>query len=270
MIRAGIFPVPARRLPDSLFMPDLSRRRLLTWGSSALLGGLTGCEAISRLPLLRSPVYDTTAVDEASGAAQPIEPPAIAARTALPPLFETIERRTFDFFWQTANPLNGMVPDRYPSPSPCSIAAVGFALTAYVIGADRGFVTREQARERVLTTVRFFRNAPQGPQPTGVTGHRGFFYHFLDMEAGARFATVELSTIDTALLLAGALTCREYFDRAEPLDVEVRALRGRARGRRTRGGGARGGRAAHPRRRRVPRHPRAPHLRLVLGDDEPA
>jgi hypothetical protein len=76
----------------------------------------------------------------------------------------------------------------------------------------------------VLTTLRFFWNAPQGPQPTGVTGYKGFFYHFLDMETGLRFRQVELSTIDTALLLAGALTCREYFDRADAGDVEVRAL----------------------------------------------
>ena len=80
----------------------------------------------------------------------------------LPPLFDDIERRTFDFFWATGNPANGLVPDRYPSPSPASIAAVGFALTAYVIGVDRGFITRAQARERTLATVRFFRDAPQG------------------------------------------------------------------------------------------------------------
>ena len=81
---------------------------------------------------------------------------------ALPALFDDIERRTFDFFWANGNPANGMVPDRYPSASPASIAAIGMALTAYVIGVDRGFITREQARARTLATVRFFRNAPQG------------------------------------------------------------------------------------------------------------
>ena len=82
----------------------------------------------------------------------------------MPALFDDIERRTFDFFWANGNPANGMVPDRYPTTSPASIAAVGLALTAYVIGVDRGFITREQARARTLATVRFFRNAPQGPQ----------------------------------------------------------------------------------------------------------
>ena len=137
---------------------------------------------------------------------------------------DTLSRRTFDFFWETTNPRNGLTPDRWPTRSFSSVAAVGFALTAYPIGVERGWVSRHAARDRVLTTLRFFWTAPQGPQGSGVTGYKGFFYHFLDMETGRRFATVELSTIDTALLLAGALTCRQYFDRDEPADREVRAL----------------------------------------------
>jgi hypothetical protein len=139
-------------------------------------------------------------------------------------LLDTVQRRTFDWFWETTNPQNGLTPDRWPTRSFSSVAAVGFALTAYPIGAERGWISREEARERVLTTLRFFRDAPRGPQGTGVTGHQGFFYHFLDMNTGLRFETVELSTIDTALLLAGALFCREYFDRAEPGDSTVRAI----------------------------------------------
>src|SRR5688572_5056127 len=94
----------------------------------------------------------------------------------VPPLLEEIEERTFRWFWETTNPANGLVPDRWPTPSFSSVAAVGFGLTAWGIGAERGYVTREQAAERTLTTLRFFRDAPQGPQPTGVTGHKGFFY----------------------------------------------------------------------------------------------
>ncbi|HRC58909.1 MAG TPA: glucoamylase family protein [Kofleriaceae bacterium] len=139
-------------------------------------------------------------------------------------LLEDLQRRTFDFFWETANPKNGLVPDRYPTPSFSSIAAVGFALTSYGIGVERGYVTRAQARGRVLTTLRFFRDAPQGDAEHGMTGYRGFYYHFLDMDTGARYADVELSTIDTALLLAGVLFCREYFGGPEPEEVEVRAL----------------------------------------------
>jgi hypothetical protein len=139
-------------------------------------------------------------------------------------LFDDIERRTFDFFWSTGNPANGMVPDRYPTPAPASIAAIGMALTAYVIGADRGFITREQARERTLTTVRFFRNAPQGPERRGVSGYRGFFYHFLDMKTGLRNGRTELSTVDTALLIGGMLHAQSYFDSAHPDEAEIRDL----------------------------------------------
>ena len=137
---------------------------------------------------------------------------------------DTLSRRTFDFFWETTNPRNGLTPDRWPTKSFSSVAAVGCALTAYPIGVERGWVTRDAARDRVLTTLRFFWTAPQGPEGTNVTGYKGFFYHFLDMETGRRFATVELSTIDTALLLAGALTCRQYFDHDDAGDREVRAL----------------------------------------------
>jgi hypothetical protein len=137
---------------------------------------------------------------------------------------DTLSRRTFDWFWDTGNPANGLVPDRWPTKSFSSVAAVGFALTAYPIGVERGWITREQARERTLTTLRFLWNAPQGPGSTGVTGYKGFFYHFLDMDTGLRFQQVELSTIDTSLLLAGALTCREYFDGPSAEDSTVRAL----------------------------------------------
>lgn len=137
---------------------------------------------------------------------------------------DTLSRRTFDFFWETTNPRNGLTPDRWPSKSFSSVAAVGFALTAYPIGVERGWITRDAARARVLTTLRFFWGAPQGPQAASVTGYKGFYYHFLDMETGYRFEHVELSTIDTALLLAGALTCRQYFAGDDPGDREVRAL----------------------------------------------
>ncbi len=88
-------------------------------------------------------------------------------------ILDDLERRTFDFFWETANPANGLIPDRVPSGSFSSIAAVGFALTAYPIGVERGYVTHSQAIERVLTTLRFLRDAPQGPDAQGVVAHRG-------------------------------------------------------------------------------------------------
>ena len=76
------------------------------------------------------------------------------------PVINNLERRTFRFFWDTTNKRNGMAPDRWPSPSFASTAGIGFALTAYVIGAERGFVSRGQARLRTLRTLRFLATAP--------------------------------------------------------------------------------------------------------------
>ena len=146
-------------------------------------------------------------------------------KPALPPLFDDIERRTFQFFWDTTNETNGLTPDRYPSRPFSSIASVGFALTAYPIGVENGWVSRTQAVDRTLLTLKFFRNAKQGPQPAGRTGYRGFFYHFLNMQTGARHKVwSELSSIDTSLLIAGALFAQSYYDRDDPREVEIRKL----------------------------------------------
>lgn len=140
------------------------------------------------------------------------------------PVLHNLERRTFRFFWNTANKKNGMIPDRYPSPSFASIAAVGFGLTAYVVGAERGYVSRSQARLRVLRTLRFLESLPQGEDEHGFAGYKGFYYHFLNMEDGLRFGTSELSTVDTALLLGGVLLCQSYFDRDARAEEEIREL----------------------------------------------
>lgn len=153
-----------------------------------------------------------------------IRPPIRTSDRPFAPVLADLHERTFRFFWETTNPSNGLVPDRYPTPSFASIAAVGYALTAYPIGIEHGYITREAARARVLTTLKFLYNAPQGPQARGMTGYKGFFYHFLDINTGERFGTVELSTADTALFLAGALFCQSYFNRADAEEVEIRAL----------------------------------------------
>jgi len=151
-------------------------------------------------------------------------PRALATSTTLPVSYAEIEKRTFQWFWDTVNRENGLVPDRWPTPSFCSIAAVGFALPAYAIGAERGWCPRAEARDLTLTTLRFFWNAPQGPDATGTAGYKGFFYHFLDIETGRRVWQCELSTIDSAFLLAGALTVGTYFDRDTPVETEIRTL----------------------------------------------
>jgi hypothetical protein len=150
----------------------------------------------------------------------PSTPPALHSEA----LLDLVQERTFRWFWELANPANGLVPDRWPTKSFSSVAAVGFGLTVYPIGAERGWITREDARERTLTTLRFLRSAPQGPSSRGTTGYKGFFYHFLDMDSGERFKDVELSTIDTTLLMAGVLAAQSYFDRDDAGEIEIRSL----------------------------------------------
>ena len=140
------------------------------------------------------------------------------------PFIAELQERTFRWFWELTPHETGLTPDRWPTPSFCSIAAVGFALTAYGIGAERGWITRAEALERTLNTLRFFANAPQGDAAAGVTGHRGFFYHFLDARSGARFERTELSSIDTTLLLGGVLFAQSYFAGADAGEAEVRRL----------------------------------------------
>ena len=150
-------------------------------------------------------------------------PPMAIPAPALPAALDDLQKRSFDFLWETTNAANGLAADRWPNPPFASIAAVGFALTAYPVGVERGYITREQARARTLATARFFRDAPQGPEASGKSGYKGFFYHFLDMKTGARIAGTELSTVDTSLLLAGLMFSQTYFDGADAQEVELRA-----------------------------------------------
>ena len=134
-----------------------------------------------------------------------------------------LQKATFTYFWHQTNPANGLIPDNTLVATPASIAGVGLALATYVVGVARGFVTRTQARERTLATLRFFWNSTQG---TGVdaTGHRGFYYHFLDVKTGRRAWRCELSTIDTTILLGGILTAAAFFDRDSPPERELRSI----------------------------------------------
>jgi len=126
-------------------------------------------------------------------------------------MLDTIQRRAFGYFVREVNRANGLVRDKTCPGWPASIAAVGLALTVYPIGVERGYLTRAEAVERTLTTLRFLAQAEQGPAPDA-TGYKGFYYHFLDMETGARAWQCELSTVDSALLLGGVLVAGAYFD----------------------------------------------------------
>jgi hypothetical protein len=137
---------------------------------------------------------------------------------------DDLQARTFRFFWDLCDPVTGLAPDRAPTRSFASVAATGFALTAYPIGADRGYISREAAATRTLRTLRFLWTAPQGDARAGMIGYHGLFYHFLDPATGHRFQDVELSTIDTALMLAGALFCQSYFDGATAREDSIGAL----------------------------------------------
>jgi len=137
---------------------------------------------------------------------------------------DLVQRASFDFFWQEANPSNGLIKDRSASGAPCSIASVGFGLSALCVAIDRGWISREDGRNRVLTTLKTFWEKPQGRDPQGYIGYKGFFYHFLDINTALRTWNSELSSIDTALLLAGILDAKQYFTNSEPTENQVRSL----------------------------------------------
>lgn len=137
---------------------------------------------------------------------------------------DLVQRASFDFFWQEANASNGLIKDRSASGAPCSIASVGFGLTAIAVAIEHGWITREQGRERVLNTLKTFWTKPQGRETSGRIGYKGFFYHFLDMNTGLRTWNSELSSIDTALLLAGILDMKQYFTNTDAAENDIRAL----------------------------------------------
>ncbi|MBC8057015.1 MAG: hypothetical protein H7Y61_10600, partial [Rhizobiales bacterium] len=107
--------------------------------------------------------------------------------------------------------------------APCSIASVGFALSAYPIGVEREWIGRTSAVERCLRVLRFLQQSDQSGTAEG-TGFNGFYFHFLDMETGKRVWQCELSMIDSAILFAGFLTAAAYFDAETPEEVELRQL----------------------------------------------
>lgn len=123
-------------------------------------------------------------------------------------LLDEIQKRAFRYFWEEANPKNGLIKDRSTVNSPSSIAAVGFGLTAIPIAIERGWITKTEGYNRVLTTLKSFAEEK-------IDGKNGFFYHFVDMKTGVRVWNCELSSIDTSLLLCGVIFVGEYFKGTE-------------------------------------------------------
>jgi hypothetical protein len=132
-----------------------------------------------------------------------------------------LARATFGYFDRQTNPANGLVRDNTKPGSPASIAGTGHALACYPIAAARGYLTRGDAASRTVTALRFLCDAEQSDS-TSATGFHGFFYHFLDWDTGARVDWSELSTLDSALLFAGALTAAAYFDGDDATEREIR------------------------------------------------
>lgn len=136
---------------------------------------------------------------------------------------DKLQRDTFGYFLKETNRVNGMVPDNTRQGAHASIAAIGLGLAAYPIAVERTFISREEAIERVLATLRFFWHSSQGKEPDA-TGYKGFYYHFLHMNTGRRAWECELSTIDSTILIAGALTVATYFDQESEQEQQIRQL----------------------------------------------
>ena len=125
-------------------------------------------------------------------------------------MLDGLRRAMVDYYRNEVNPRNGLIADRTQPGSPSSIAAVGMGLSVYIVAVERNILSRADAVNRTLALLRFLDSSHQGPEPDA-TGYKGFYYHFLDMQTGRRAIQCELSTVDTAILMAGVLTAASYF-----------------------------------------------------------
>ena len=136
-------------------------------------------------------------------------------------MLDTIQQKTFLYFLNEHHPDWGIVKDRAASLAPASIASTGFAIPSFAIGAERGWITREEAARITLNMMNFFVNSLQSAD-TLASGYKGFFYHFLRMDTGFREWRCELSSVDTGLLMMGILFARNYYDRNNEKENQIR------------------------------------------------
>src|ERR1700676_1059981 len=141
--------------------------------------------------------------------------------TELPDDIIELQRLAFRYFVDHTNGRNGLVADNTREDSPCSIAATGLGLSCHPIAVANSWLKRADAAERVLTALRFFDHSPQGPDPD-VTGYKGFYYHFCEMNDGRRAGKCELSTVDSAFLLAGMIAAAAFFDADSAAECKIR------------------------------------------------
>jgi len=138
-------------------------------------------------------------------------------------MLDSIQHKTFLYFMSELSPDKGIVKDRTTLDSPSSIAATGFGIPAFAVGAERKWITRKQAAEITLKIMKFFMNSVQSSDKN-VTGYKGFYYHFLKMDSGTRKWDCELSSIDTGILMMGILFARNYYDQDNAIEQQIRSL----------------------------------------------
>lgn len=138
-------------------------------------------------------------------------------------MLDKLQRETFDYFLNEVNPVTGLIADKTQPGFPSSIAVTGMAITAYIVGVEKKFLSRKNAVGRIIKILRFFYDSHQGTE-ANATGYKGFYYHFLKMNNGEREWKSELSTIDTSLFIAGALSAASYFKKVNREEAEIRDL----------------------------------------------
>ncbi|MFO7574608.1 MAG: glucoamylase family protein [Bacteroidales bacterium] len=138
-------------------------------------------------------------------------------------MLDSIQQKTFLFFVHEHHPEWGIVKDRSASWAPSSIAASGFGLPCFAIGVERDWMPHEQAAQITLNMLKFYANSTQSAD-TSAAGHEGFYYHFHWMDTGTRAWQSELSTVDTGLLLMGIIFARNYYDKDNEVEEEIRSI----------------------------------------------
>ncbi len=136
---------------------------------------------------------------------------------------DTLQYKTFLYFINEANLENGMVKDRSTEKSPSSMAAVGFALPIWAIGAEHDWISRKQSSQYTLNLLKFLLNSEQSLDPFA-TGYKGFYYHFVDMKTGKRFWNSELSSVDSGLLYSGIIFARQYYAEDNETENQIRDI----------------------------------------------
>jgi hypothetical protein len=137
-------------------------------------------------------------------------------------MLDSIQQKTFQFFLHEHHPEWGIVKDRAADWAPASIASTGFGLVSFAVGAERNWITREDAARITLNTLDFFVNSVQSAD-TAVTGYKGFYYHFLRMSTGTREWRCELSSVDTGLLMMGIIFARNYYNLDNDVERRIRS-----------------------------------------------